>query len=192
LGGYLALRAASGEPRLAACIADPALFSIGAGIVGRMRAAGVSGSVIERYPNIDDDTLAPIAEAIHGDRTQRWAVEQRGFWVHGVSTLREYVAATFPFSVAGRLGAISCPTALTAAEDDPLARSADQVYDDLRVSEDPPALHGGGRGRRPLRDAQPQSARPTRLRLARRRPVNPSSLATAAPACALTTGASRA
>jgi alpha-beta hydrolase superfamily lysophospholipase len=132
LGGYLALRAASGEPRLAACIADPALLSIGAGVVGRMRATGVSESVIERYPNIDDDTLAPIAEAIHRDRAQRWAVEQRGFWVHGVSTLGDYVRATFPFSLEGRLDAISCPTALTAAEDDPLARSADQVYDELR------------------------------------------------------------
>ncbi|MBD0283294.1 MAG: alpha/beta fold hydrolase [Thermoleophilaceae bacterium] len=132
LGGYLALRAAAGEPRLAACIADPALFSIGAGVVGRMRAAGVSDSVIERYPNIDDDTLAPIAEAIHGDRAQRWAVEQRGFWVHGVSTLGGYVRATFPFSLKGRLDAISCPTALTAAEDDPLASSTDHVHDELR------------------------------------------------------------
>jgi alpha-beta hydrolase superfamily lysophospholipase len=132
LGGHLALRGASGEPRLAACIADPALLSIGAGMLGRMRDAGVSESVLKRYPNIDDDTLAPIAEAIHGDRTQRWAVEQRGFWVHGVSTFGEYVRATFPFSLEGRLGAISCPTALTAAEDDPLARSADQVYDELR------------------------------------------------------------
>jgi alpha-beta hydrolase superfamily lysophospholipase len=132
LGGYLALRAASGERRLAACIADPALLSIGAGMIGRMRAAGVSDSVMERYPDIDDATLAPIAEAIHGDRAQRWAIEQRGFWVHGVSTLGEYLKATVPFTLEGRLGDISCPTALTAAEDDPLARSADQVYDGLR------------------------------------------------------------
>ena len=128
LGGHLALRAASGEPRLAACIADPALLSIGAGAIGRLRVAGMSASVIERYPNIDDATLAPIAEAIHGDRAQRWAVEQRGFLVHGVSTLGEYLKATVPFSLEGRLDAISCPTALTAAEEDPLARSADQVY----------------------------------------------------------------
>jgi alpha-beta hydrolase superfamily lysophospholipase len=132
LGGYLALRAASGEPRLAACIADPALLSIGAGAIGRLRAAGISAEVIERYPNIDDATLAPVAEAIHGDRAQRWAVEQRGFWVHGVSTLGEYLKATVPFTLEGRFDAISCPTALTAAEEDPLARSADQVYEGLR------------------------------------------------------------
>jgi len=132
LGGYLALRAASGEPRLAACIADPALLSIGAGAIGRLRAAGISDSVIERYPDIDDATLAPLAEAIHGDRAQRWAIERRGFWVHGVSTLGEYLKATVPFTLEGRLDAISCPTALTAAEEDPLARSVDQVYEALR------------------------------------------------------------
>ena len=89
LGGYLALRAASGEPWLAACIADPALLSMGAGMIGRLRAIGISDSVIERYPDIDDATLAPLAEAIHGDRAQRWAVEQRAFWVVGgpVNTL---------------------------------------------------------------------------------------------------------
>ena len=132
LGGYLALRAASGEPRLAACIADPALLSMGAGMIGRLRAIGISDSVIERYPDIDDATLAPLAEAIHGDRAQRWAIEQRAFWVHGVSTLGEYLKATVPFTLEGRLDAISCPTALTAAEADPLARSADQVYEGLR------------------------------------------------------------
>ena len=132
LGGYLALRAASGEPRLAACIADPALLSIGAGAIGRLRAAGISDSVIERYPDIDDATLAPLAEAIHGDRAQRWAIERRGFWVHGVGTLGEYLKATVPFTLEGRLDAISCPTALTAAEEDPLARSVDQVYEALR------------------------------------------------------------
>jgi alpha-beta hydrolase superfamily lysophospholipase len=132
LGGYLSLRAASGQPRLAACIADPALFSMAAGAIGRLRAAGISDSVIERWPDFDDATLEPVAEAIHGDRAQRWAIEQRGFWVHGVSTFGEYLKATVPFTLEGRLEAISCPTLLCAAEEDPLSRSADQVYEGLR------------------------------------------------------------
>ena len=131
LGGHLALRAASGEPRLAACVADPGLLSIAAGVVGRLRAAGVPEDVIERYPDIPDATLAPMAEAIHADRAQRWAVEQRGFWVHGVDTLAGYLRATAPFDLQGRLAGIGCPTAVTAAEDDPLSRSAQQVYDAL-------------------------------------------------------------
>jgi pimeloyl-ACP methyl ester carboxylesterase len=102
-----------------------------AGAIGRLRAAGISDSVIERWPDFDDATLAPVAEAIHVDRAQRWAIEQRGFWVHGVSTFGEYLKATVPFTLEGRLEAITCPTLLCAAEDDPLSRSADQVYEGL-------------------------------------------------------------
>jgi pimeloyl-ACP methyl ester carboxylesterase len=131
LGGHLALRAASGEERIAACVADPGLISISAGAIARLRAAGVPEDVIERYPDIPDVSLAPIAKAIHADRAQRWAVEQRGFWVHGVDTLADYLRAIAPFDLEGRLSGIGCPTALTAAEDDPLARSAEQVYDAL-------------------------------------------------------------
>jgi pimeloyl-ACP methyl ester carboxylesterase len=131
LGGYLALRGASGEPRLAACIADPGLLSIPAGMVSRLRAAGVSEDLIARYPDIPDDVLKPIAEAIHSNRAQRWAVEQRGYWVHGVETLAEYLRAITPFTVEDRLAQIGCPTALTAAEDDPLARTAEQIHDAL-------------------------------------------------------------
>jgi pimeloyl-ACP methyl ester carboxylesterase len=132
LAGHLALRAASGEPRLAACIADPGLPSIGAGMIGRLRAAGVPEAMIERYPDIPDDVLAPIAARIHADRSFRWAVEQRGFWVHGIDTLAEYLRATVPFDLEGRLSSISCPTAVTAAENDPLAGGAEHVYDALQ------------------------------------------------------------
>jgi pimeloyl-ACP methyl ester carboxylesterase len=131
LAGHLALRAASGEPRLAACIADPGLLSIGAGMLGRLRAAGVPEEMIERAPDIPEEALAPVAEAIHTDRSLRWAVEQRGFWVHGVSSLAEYLRAVAPFDLTGRIASITCPTAITAAEDDPLARSAEQIYDAL-------------------------------------------------------------
>jgi hypothetical protein len=131
LAGHLALRAASGERRIAACVADPGLLSIAAGMVGRLRAAGVPDGLIERYPDIPDAVLAPMAVAIHADRAQRWAVERRGFWVHGVDTLAEYLRATVPFDLDGRLTSISCPTAVTAAEDDHLAGSAEEVYEAL-------------------------------------------------------------
>ncbi|MBX9398991.1 acetylxylan esterase [Streptomyces sp. TRM72054] len=51
LGGYLALRAASGEERLAAVIADPGLYSISAGAIGRLRAAGVAEDILARFPD---------------------------------------------------------------------------------------------------------------------------------------------
>jgi pimeloyl-ACP methyl ester carboxylesterase len=131
LGGHLALRAASGESRLAACVADPGLLSISAGAVARLRATGVPEDVVALYPDIPETALAPMAAAIHADRAQRWAVEQRGFWVHGVDTLADYLRATVPFDLEGRLAHIACPTALTVAEDDPLAGTAEQVYNGL-------------------------------------------------------------
>jgi alpha-beta hydrolase superfamily lysophospholipase len=131
LGGYLALRAASGESRLAACVGDPGLYSMAAVMGGRLAAAGVAPDALDGYPDIPDATLEPIGAAIHADRAQRWAVEQRGFWVHGVTTLADYLRATVPFDLDGRLADVTCPVALTAAEDDPLARSAEQVYDAL-------------------------------------------------------------
>ena len=131
LAGHLALRAATGEPRLAACIADPGLLSIPAGMIGRLRAAGVSEDLIARYPDIPDDVLEPIAQAIHASRPQRWAIEQRGFQVHGVETLAEYLRAITPFTIEDRLAQVTCPAVLTAAEDDPLARTAEQIYDAL-------------------------------------------------------------
>jgi pimeloyl-ACP methyl ester carboxylesterase len=131
LGGYLALRAASGEPRLAACIADPALLSMAAGLPGRLAAAGVPQEAIDRYPDIDAATLAPMVEAVHSNRAQRWAIERRGLWVHGLHSVEEYLQAISEFTTEGRLGSIRCPTVLTEAENDPLARSAQQVYDAL-------------------------------------------------------------
>jgi pimeloyl-ACP methyl ester carboxylesterase len=131
LAGHLALRAASAEPRLAACVADPGLLSIGAGMVSRLRAAGVPEELVGRFPDIPEEALAPVAEAIHASRAQRWAIEQRGFWVHGVNSLSEYLRAVAPFDLTGRIEAIRCPTAITAAENDPLARSAEQIYDAL-------------------------------------------------------------
>ena len=181
LGGYLALRAASGEPRLAACIADPALLSMGAGMIGRLRAIGISDSVIERYPDIDDATLAPLAEAIHGDRAKRWAVEQRAFWVHGVSTLASTSKppSRSPWRDGSTASAAPPPT---AAEADPLARSADQVYEGLTGPKTLLRFTAAEGRRRPLRDAQPHPARPTGVRLARRGALSPSFLAIAPPA----------
>ena len=131
LAGHLALRAASGEPRLAACIADPALYSIGEGWIGRLRAAGIDESVVERFPDIDEATLAPLAESFHKNRAMRWTVEQRGFWVHGVDSFGELLRATEPFTLDGRLDGIRCPVLCAAAEEDPLSRSAERVYEGL-------------------------------------------------------------
>jgi len=131
LGGYLALRAASAEHRLAACIADPALYGIPEGFQARLRAAGVGDDVIAKYPDLPADVLSFLDQVIDGDRSMRWTMKQRGFWVHGVSDVAGYLRATADFTLAGRLAQVSCPTLVLAAESDPLSGSAPQAAGEL-------------------------------------------------------------
>ena len=51
--------------------------------------------------------------------------------MHGTDTLAGYLRAIAPFDLDGGLNRIGCPTALTVAEDDPLAHTAEQLYDAL-------------------------------------------------------------
>jgi pimeloyl-ACP methyl ester carboxylesterase len=131
LGGHLALRAATGEHRLAACIADPALFGIAEVMQARMQAMGVPAAVIERLPDLDEATLAGMTADMQRSRMQHWMIEQRGFWVHGVHTLLDYLRVAAEFTLAGRVDRIDCPTLLCAAEDDPLSSTATVVHDQL-------------------------------------------------------------
>jgi alpha-beta hydrolase superfamily lysophospholipase len=126
LGGYLALRAASGEPRLTACIADPGLFSIltpemVAGYTGRLAAAATPGSSLEAGL----EGLSRLSPGLH------WKLVRRGFWVHGVNSISGYLAAAEQFTLEGRTASIRCPTLLTMAEDDKLASGAPALLDRL-------------------------------------------------------------
>ncbi|MBV9357153.1 MAG: alpha/beta fold hydrolase [Chloroflexi bacterium] len=118
LGGYLALRAATAEQRLAGCIADPGLFGI-------LAVAGGGGQP-------DAAELEKLSVAMEHDRMRHWAIVQRGFWVNGASSLADYLQIVAAYTLEGRLGGIRCPTLLTAAENDPLSTSAPRVLDGLR------------------------------------------------------------
>ena len=56
---------------------------------------------------------------------------QRGFWVNGVDTLRDFIQVTRRYSLVGREADIRCPTLITLAEADPLAASAEALFDQL-------------------------------------------------------------
>lgn len=126
LGGYLAPRGASGEPRIAALIADPGQWGI---------AAGMRGLVMRILGDVSDITPALVEKlrgVIEKDRRMRWAILQRGFWVHGVDNLQGFLHAVEPFTMDGRAELIRCPTLLTAAENDPLSSTAQHFYEALR------------------------------------------------------------
>jgi alpha-beta hydrolase superfamily lysophospholipase len=126
LGGYLALRGASGEPRLAACVADPGLREV---ISPTMlaRFGATPADVGAAGPAID----AALGAAAKANPRMHWSLMQRGLWVHGVKTLGDYVAAAMRMTLEGRVGMIRCPTLLTTAEDDPLSQGAGALLAEL-------------------------------------------------------------
>ena len=88
LGGYLALRAASGEPRIAACIADPGLRAVLT--VPALLHLGLTASEAADPATIPDAAFEKILDS---NPRMRWTVLQRAFWVHGATNFAEFIAA---------------------------------------------------------------------------------------------------
>ena len=132
LGGYLAPRGASGEPRLAACIADPGQWATADSFRSIAVKLGASVEQSRNLGTVDESVLQALSAQIAQSRQLRWSIVQRGFWVMGCTTLREFLAKTELFTMEGRAEAITCPTLLTAAENDPLAIGAGRLFDALR------------------------------------------------------------
>jgi pimeloyl-ACP methyl ester carboxylesterase len=132
LGGHLAPRAASGEPRIAALIADPGLWSIAGGFRDYAVKLGATPQSAANLAELDQTILKRMEQIIMNDRRLRWSVVQRGYWVHGVQNLRDYLRSTELFTMDGRAHQIACPTLLTIAETDALSASAPKLFDALR------------------------------------------------------------
>ena len=133
LGGHLAPRAATGEGRIAALIADPGTWSIADGFRSAFRRMfDLPPEAVRNLGTMDQAIIDKADAAIRGNRELNWKVVQRGLWVHGVSTLREYLASTELFTMEGRAALIKCPTLIIQAENDALSAGAGAFYDALR------------------------------------------------------------
>ena len=128
-GGHLALRGAGGEPRLAACIADPAFT----GLWDQMKKmfAGLPPEALANPRAADPALFAPYMARIEASPDLRWKVVQRGFWVHGIDSLAAYLAISRAFDNREALRSIRCPVFLACEENDPAAASAVEIYDAL-------------------------------------------------------------
>jgi alpha-beta hydrolase superfamily lysophospholipase len=132
LGGLLAPRAASAERRIAALIADPGTWSIADGFREfAIRQLGVPRDHANHLGQIDESVLRKMEAVISQDPALRWKVVQRGFWVHQVNNLRDYLALAEEFTMQGRAELIRCPTLLTMAENDRMGASAPAFYEQL-------------------------------------------------------------
>src|SRR5262249_31496181 len=124
---------ASGEPRIAALIADPGTWGIADGFREVVvRSFGVKPEAARDLGALDEPVMSRLDAAIRGNRQLRWKTVQRGFWVHGVDNLRAYLAAAELFTMNGRAELIRCPTLITQAEGDGLGAGAGAFVDALR------------------------------------------------------------
>ncbi|HEX2943223.1 MAG TPA: alpha/beta fold hydrolase, partial [Rhodopila sp.] len=133
LGGHLAPRGASGEPRIAALIADPGTWGIADGFrQAAIHMFGVTPDAAHDLGGLDQSIIDRLDSYIRNNRELNWKIVQRGFWVHGVSDLRAYFASAERFTMTGRAELIQCPTVITQAENDSLAAGAGAFFDALR------------------------------------------------------------
>jgi pimeloyl-ACP methyl ester carboxylesterase len=130
LGGYLAPRAASGEHRLAACIADPGVWDQLEAL--KARFSSLPEEVLNSFPGVDPSVLEPFVQRIQATPVLRWAIVQRAFWVHGVDSLSDYLKVSEDYTLREVADQIRCPTLLTWAESDPLSWNAERIYQSLR------------------------------------------------------------
>ncbi|HEY7064060.1 MAG TPA: alpha/beta fold hydrolase [Chloroflexota bacterium] len=123
-GGYLAPRAATAEHRLAACIADPGLYTPGdmAGMLPpEFRQAFAAG---------DEAALAPMFAKMMQSPMLAFTLK-RGMLVHGKDSPLAYLQAMREYTLEGLAGQITCPTLISQAQDDVRASQSQHLYDAL-------------------------------------------------------------
>jgi pimeloyl-ACP methyl ester carboxylesterase len=125
-GGYLAPRAAAFEHRLAACIADAALFDP-AELSKKMFPPDIASALA----NDDVAVLKPFFKKLQENTTQRFILG-RGMWVHGATTPWEYFKMFQAYSLAGIAQNIQCPTFVAEAENDRRRGGGKDLYNALR------------------------------------------------------------
>lgn len=130
-GGHLAPRAAAGEPRLAALIADPGQWDMLDAIRSMFRPFGAV-DLANALPNVSDADLRDVEKVIAAQPALRWTVMQRGYWVHGVDSFADYIRALAGFALSNVVQNITCPTLVTQSEGDPIAAFATRLHNELR------------------------------------------------------------
>lgn len=114
-GGYLAPRAASGEHRLAALVADPGLYDLGAALEGRL-----PGELLAQVRDEDPAADEAFAKLFAADPRRECFFKSRAA-AHGLESVTDYLRELRRYTLAGRAGEIRCPTLVASQPDDPQA-----------------------------------------------------------------------
>lgn len=127
-GGYLAPRGVSGDPRVAALVADPGQWDLLDTFSG---ALPLPADLKDRLPDVDPAELDPHLAPLAADPALRWRLVQRGLWVHGVPSLGAYVVDTGRYRLSDVVDRISCPTLVAVGEGDPAGVAAETLHEAL-------------------------------------------------------------
>lgn len=115
-GGYLAPRAASGEHRFAALIADPGQYDLDAALQQRMPA-----ELYEQIQAGDPKADAAFEQMFAADPHREYYFMSRAV-AHGAATPAEYLRMLKDYSLAGRAAQIECPALICSQPGDEQAR----------------------------------------------------------------------
>lgn len=123
-GGHLAPRAATGEHRIAALVADAAQFAPGAGARFLLPE-----ELQDQYETGDPDVLnAALEQRMAKDSGIAFSLN-RGMLTHGVATPLEYLQVMADYTLEGRAHLIQCPTLICEGENDSRGGGAKPLYD---------------------------------------------------------------
>ena len=128
LGAHLAPRAAGGEHRLAACIADCGAYDMYAAFQEHLPGPLASG--FAQGATVATTAVHKILETMAKKPTAGWAL-RRGLQVHGVPDLPSLIEEWKRYTLAGRADKITCPTWVCNAEGDAISASAPRLVEDL-------------------------------------------------------------
>lgn len=129
-GGYLAPRAAALDPRIAACILDPAQIGLFRAVRRRLPLPASVSAQLPAGPAWAIALLRFVLGRVARHPTKGWAL-RRGMLTHGVATPWEYIVETARYEQEELLQQIRCPTLVCDAESDDIAAFAKEFYDRL-------------------------------------------------------------
>ncbi|WP_420123146.1 alpha/beta hydrolase family protein [Nakamurella sp.] len=132
LGGFLGPRAAAGEHRLAALIADSGAYDMYGGALDRMPKPLAHG--FEMGQKMARVALGEILDAMARKPTAGWSL-RRALVVHGIDSPLAYLDVLKDYRLDGYAQAITCPTLVTHAEGDAIGASAPQTFAALTVAD---------------------------------------------------------
>ena len=166
-GGYTAPRAASGEHRLAACVADSGPYDLYDTVIARM-----PGVLAHQLPDGNRLMLSVLEKALESTMKKPsagWAL-RRNLWVHGVEDPMAYVELAREYSMKGREHLVRCPTFVCRTAGDDISADAQKLADAPHLPHRVRRVRPRRRRHRALRDDRPRGVPPAPVPLARRRP----------------------